>query len=140
MPLVVGTDLSEQSLDALRAAFALAQRRGDTEIFLVYVVDDDAAHDATEEQRGKLVGAAQQRLEADAVRLAAGTTITVKTEVLIGHADESLMAFAETEDADLVIITSVGQGKSKSGGRLGAVSEKLAVRASRPLLVVRDPQ
>ena len=137
MPLVVGTDLSEQSLDALRAAFALAQRRGDTELFLVYVVDDAASHDASEEQRQALVGSARQRLDADAARLAAGTTITVKTEVLIGHADESLMAFAETEDADLVIITSTGQGKQP---RLGAVSEKLAVRASRPLLVVRDPQ
>lgn len=137
MPLVVGTDLSEQSLDALRAAFALAQRRGDKEIFLVYAVDDDDAHDATEEQRRKLVGSARQRLEADAARLAAGTGITCKTEVLIGHADESLMAFAETEDADLVIVTSTGEGKQQ---RLGGISEKLAVRASRPLLVVRDAQ
>jgi nucleotide-binding universal stress UspA family protein len=138
MALVVGTDLSEQSLDALRAAFALAQRRGDTEIFLVYVLDDEAAHDANEEQRATLVAAAHKRLDADAVRLAAGTSITVKTEVLIGHADESLMAFADTEDADLVIITSVGEGAGRAH-RLGSVSEKLAMRANRPLLVVRDP-
>src|SRR5688572_21508282 len=103
MALVVGTDLSEQSLDALVAAFAIAKRRGDQEVFLVYVIDDDTAHDATESQRAKLVESARQRLDADAARLAAGSEITIKREVLIGHAEDSLMAFAETEDADLVI-------------------------------------
>jgi nucleotide-binding universal stress UspA family protein len=137
MALVVGTDLSERSLDALLASFAIAQRRGDQEVFLVYVLDDDTAHDATESQRAKLVESARSRLDADAARLAAGTGITVKREVLIGHAEESLMAFAETEDADLVIVTSQGEGQRQER-RLGGVSEKLAVRASRPLLVVRD--
>jgi nucleotide-binding universal stress UspA family protein len=138
MPLVVGTDLSELSLDALRAAFAIAQRRGDRELFLVYVIDQESSHDATDAQRAKLSDSARKRLDADGARLAAGTGIVVKPEVLIGRADEALMAFAETEDADLVIVTSQGHGAGPEGRRLGGVSERLAVRATRPLLVVRD--
>src|SRR5262249_6418323 len=109
MTLVVGTDLSEQSLEGLRAAFGIAQRRGDQEILLVNVLDDEATHDASDAARDKLVGAARARLEADGARLAAGTGITVRGEVAIGHAEESLSAYAETEDADLLVVTSTGE-------------------------------
>lgn len=137
MPLVVGTDLSEQSLEAVRAALAIATRRGDAEIHLVHVLDDDTAQDAGESGRDAMVASARARLDADAARLAAGTSIQVRTDVLIGPADEALMALADTEQADLVIVTSQGHTSSPLR-RLGGVSEQLAVRASRPLLVVRD--
>lgn len=137
MSLVVGTDLSEQSLEAVRAALAIATRRGDAELHLVYVLDDAASREATDAGRDAMVTSARARLDADAARLAAGTSITIRTDVLVGPADEALMAFADTEQADLVIVTSQGHTSSPLR-RLGGVSEKLAVRATRPLLVVRD--
>lgn len=137
MSLVVGTDLSEQSLDGVRAALALAQRRGDRACFLVNVLDGAAAQGASDAQRDALAAAAKQRLDADAARLAAGTGITIRTEVLIGNAEEALSAYADTEAADLVIVTAQGVGK-REGKRIGAIPEKVAVRANKPLLVVRD--
>ncbi len=137
MSLVVGTDLSELSHEALRAAVAIARRRGDRELFLVTVLDDEASRQASDAARRKLVDAARARLDGDAATATAGTEIKVKTEVLIGPADESLMAFADAESADLVIVTSKGQTNSRQR-HLGVIPEKLAVRASRPLLVVRD--
>src|SRR6187551_2678346 len=106
MAIVVGTDLSETSLEALRAAFAIATKRGDDEVFLVHVLDDKAA----EEGGAALADVAKKRLEADGAKLAAGSGIKVRTEVLMGGAEGALMAFAETEQASLLIVTSQGEG------------------------------
>jgi nucleotide-binding universal stress UspA family protein len=140
MALVVGTDLSEHSLDALRAAFAIAQRRGDAELVLVNVLDDEAARAASEAERDRLIAAARPRLEGAGARLAAGTGIRVRPEVRIGAADEALSELAEAEHAELVLIASRGQGATAGETRrLGRAAYQLALRARVPLLVVRDP-
>jgi len=138
MAIVVGTDLSETALEALRAAFAIATKRGDDEIYLVHVLSDQDAHDAGKAGHKALGDAAKKRLDADAAKLAAGSSIKVKSEVLMGGGEGALMAFAETEQADLLIVTSQGEGGGGSLRKLGTVAERLAVRATVPLLVVRD--
>ncbi|MCA9680324.1 MAG: universal stress protein [Kofleriaceae bacterium] len=139
MPIVCGTDLSELSHEALRAAIAIASRRGDREVHLVHVLDDEIAHDASDATLTKLVDTARDRLEADAARLAAGTDVTVRTDVLVGRSHDALLALAETEDAELLVVTSKGHGNSPLR-RLGGVSERIAAAATVPVLVVRDAE
>ncbi len=138
--IIVGTDLSESSMEALRAAFAVATKRGDTEVHLVHVIDEDTAQQADKAGRGTMADAAKVRLDADAARLAAGSQIKVRTDVLVGGGEGALMALAETEQAELMIVTSQGESADhdRSLRKLGTVAERLAVRATVPLLVVRD--
>jgi nucleotide-binding universal stress UspA family protein len=140
MAIIVGTDLSETALEALRAAFALAAKRGDEEVFLVHVLGDEEAHDAGTSGHKSLGDDAKKRLDADAAKFAAGTKIKVRTEVLMGGGEAALMAFAETEQAELLIVTSKGEGGGGSLRKLGTSAERLAVRATVPLLVVRDAE
>jgi nucleotide-binding universal stress UspA family protein len=135
MPIVCGTDLSESSHEALAAAVAIATRRGDSELLLVNVLDsasaaDDAARDA-------LVSSARRRIDADAARFATGTSLTIRSEVLVGPAVPTLLAFAETEGAEIVVVSSKGYTNSPIY-RLGGTSERVAQASETPVLVVRD--
>jgi len=134
MALVVATDLSEQSLVALRAAFAIAQRRGDAEVFVVHVIDEDTAEDASASLRDDLVSGRRARLDAHVAKLAP-SGIAVRTDVLVGDIDDAVLAFADTENADLVIVNVRGKGGARA---VGGTTYKLALRSKRPLLVVRD--
>jgi len=135
MAIVVGTDLSEQSLVALRAGLAIAQRRGDRELIVVHVIDEDTTEDASASLRDDLVAGRRARLDAHLAKIGAQPGITVRTDVLVGDIDDALLAYADTEGAELVVVTARGKGGKE---RLGGTTYKLALRSKRPLLVVRD--
>jgi nucleotide-binding universal stress UspA family protein len=134
MPIVCGTDLSESSHEALAAAVAIATRRGDSELLLVNVLDSASADDAA---RDALVASARRRIDADAARFASGTSLTIRSEVLVGPAVPTLLAFAETEGAEMVVVSSKGYTNSPIY-RLGGTSERVAQASETPVLVVRD--
>jgi nucleotide-binding universal stress UspA family protein len=136
MPIVCGTDLSESSHGALAAAVAIATRRGDERLIVVHVLDAAAAED--EDAREVLLAAATRRVEAEAQRAAAGTTLHVRAEVLAGPAVATLIHFAETEGSDLLVVASRGYSNSPVY-RLGGTAERIVQAAPMPVLVVRDP-
>jgi nucleotide-binding universal stress UspA family protein len=135
MPIVCGTDLSQSALDALAASIAIASRRGDAQLVLVYAVDAAQAED--EDAREVLVAGAQRRLAHEAEVAAAAGKVAVRAEVVVGPAVTSLVAFAETESADLLVVGSKGYTNSPVY-RLGGTAERLVQAAPMPVLVVRD--
>lgn len=130
MSIICGTDLSPGSLHAVAVARALAAQRGDAGIILVHVVDED--RDA---------GKARAALDAFAATIpttATAVPVTLRTELLVGAAEEALVSFADTEGSDLIVISASSSPATLL--RLGSTAEKLIVASSIPVLVVRDPQ
>lgn len=121
MAIICGTDLSAASDGALAVARALATQRGERDVVLVHVVDDEAAADR-----------ARQGLETQAAK-AEG----VRAELVVGPDAETLVGFAETEASDLIVIAA----SSKPGSllRLGSTAERVIAITRVPVLVIRDP-
>src|SRR5690349_2626982 len=108
MSIICGTDLSAASAAALEVARALAAQRGDREVILLHVADD-------EDQ----AAAARPALDAQA---AVPGTVAVRAELAIGSIDERLASFAETEGSDLIVLAA-----SAGSRKLGQTAEKVVV-------------
>jgi nucleotide-binding universal stress UspA family protein len=125
MPILCGSDLSANSADALAAALALAERRGERELVLVHITGAGLAPPALDSARSSL---AQQSDNAVA-------NVRIRIEVRSGDAAETLADLAATERADLII---VGAG-ARDAERLGSVAGRLVEISTVPVLLVRDP-
>jgi nucleotide-binding universal stress UspA family protein len=129
MPIICGTDLSPASAEALDVARAFALLRGESEVVLVHVADpagnENVKEDVLDEARAALDDIARSRTGLP----------TVRTELLIGTPDETLLSFAETEDSNLIVISHRSTGNQS---RLGTTASKVTVRAQVPVLLVRD--
>ena len=134
MAIVCATDLSERSRPALRSAAAFAARTGD-ELCLVHVLElPAAALDVA--SRAALEAAAAHRLAEEKALLGPGAS-AARTVVLAGAAAGALASFCADNAARLLVVASQGQGSSPLL-RLGGTSERVALVADTPLLVVRD--
>ncbi|MGE5185603.1 MAG: universal stress protein, partial [Acidobacteriota bacterium] len=125
MSIICGTDLSAASNDALEVARELAAQRGDRDVVLVHVVEDEAD-----------VPRARAALEAQVEKAGAGPAI--RAEVVVGPADDTLVSFADTEGSDLIVIAASSQPGSLL--RIGSTAEAVIVKTRVPVLVLRDPQ
>lgn len=131
MTIICGTDLSAASGGALDVARALAALRGDDEVVLLHVADpagnEIVRDELLQEARTQLDALAQTRTGAP----------TVRAELVIGTPDETMVAFADTEGADLLVIAH----RSTRGSitRLGSTAAKLTAHSHVPVLCVRDP-
>lgn len=125
MPILCGSDLSANSADALAAAIALAERRGDRELVLVHIADAGEAHPAIAEARDAL---SHQSDEAVA-------NVKIRIEVRSGATAETLADLAAAERADLII---VGAGPAATSGRIGSFAGRLVEVSPVPVLLVRD--
>jgi nucleotide-binding universal stress UspA family protein len=125
MPILCGSDLSPASADALAAAIALAERRGDKELILVHVAETDEHAPTIDNARRSLSE------QADAV-----ATVPIRIEVRTGATAETLADLASAEHADLIII---GAGP-RASVRLGSVAARLVEISATPVLLIRDPQ
>ncbi len=120
MSIICGTDLTAASAGALEVARALAAQRGDREVILVHVAEDETH-------------AASARTALD-VQAAASPGVPVRAELAIGAVEERLGSFAETEGSDLIVL-----GATVGARKVGAIAEKVIVASRVPVLVVRDP-
>lgn len=128
MSILCGTDLSPASSGALEVARALAAQRGDREVVLVHVIDSEPESDAELDRL---------RARLDAQAHSPGTP-AVRTELIIGPPDETLVGFAETEGSDLVVIAAQSS-RADSASRLGTTAGQVIARTHVPVIVVRDP-
>ncbi|MCA9578193.1 MAG: universal stress protein [Polyangiales bacterium] len=139
--IVVGTDFSEPSFPALKAAASIAAREGAT-VFLAHVIDPlphigpgldtlvgtDALRDGIEEY-------AKQHLKELTESHFAG--LNVETHIL--HSPNSGMAvadLAERVDADLIVVGTHGRSGLKRL-MMGSVAELVSRYAPCSVLVVR---
>jgi nucleotide-binding universal stress UspA family protein len=73
----------------------------------------------------------------EAVRLAEERGIRSHTKLLVGDAAKEIVQFADSIDADLIVVGSRGHG-TISSALLGSVSRGILHEARRPVLVVRE--
>ena len=124
MPIICGTDLSPASNGALDVACALAALRGDDEVILVHVAGSDASD------------ALRARLDAQASRVSSSSSsLRVRAEIVPGTIEEVLVSFAETEGADLIVISRTGEGNAK----LGSTANAIVSTSHVPVICVQDP-
>jgi len=129
MPILCGTDLSAGSKPGLEVARALASKRGE-ELIVLHVIDPTTLDDdAAIEQR---VASAQKELDA----FVGGNAHTM---VRVGSPEQSLAGAAETEGAELIVITATSTVGSESLLQLGSTAQRLIVQTHVPVILVRDP-
>lgn len=132
MTIVCGTDFSENSEQAGRAAAAIAKRLG-VPLKLVHVVAESpvllsfAPSDAT----------LQTALGAQAEKLHRHFGVEVEPVALFGVAHEALVELALGASASLIVLSSLGS-KKQSHWLVGSVAERVVQSSSIPVLIVRD--
>ena len=141
MSIICGTDLSPASSSALGVAVALANRQRNRELILVHVASEDASDSVIEAARHALVA------QADAARATAGEC-AIRSELVVGPADEALVQFADTEASDLIVIAARSSRASTHVlspdrppiGRLGTTTSQIVARTHVPVIAIRDPE
>ena len=138
--ILIATDGSDSAHEALEFGLELAEEQGATP-FVVHVAPrvevlpyasfaapaPTVPHQVDEQDRAPL---------SEAVELAARRGIETKTELLVGNPADEIVAFADTIDADLIVVGSRGHGAIASV-LLGSVSRAVLHESRRPVLVVR---
>ena len=138
--ILIATDGSESAREGLDFGLELAEEQGATP-FVVYVAPavevlpyasfaataPTVPHELDEQDRMPLQ---------EAATIAARRGLEVKTELLVGNPADEIVAFADTIEADLIVVGSRGQGAIASV-LLGSVSRAVLHESRRPVLVVR---
>lgn len=137
MIIVCCTDLSDRSREGLAAAAALGTRLDSgAELRVVHVLDPavgalGAAVDAA------VVGAARSHLEVEARWLGERCALRIESVLLAGTAAETVLEYAEANQASLVVVASRGYGGSPVW-RVGGTADRIARSMRVPILVVRE--
>lgn len=138
--ILIAIDGSESAHEALEFGLELAEEQGATP-FIVHVAPavevlpyasfagpaPTVPHELDEQDRASLT---------EALETAARQGLDAKTELLVGNPADEIVAFAETINADLIVVGSRGHG-ALAGVLLGSVSRRVLHESRRPVLVVR---
>jgi len=138
--LVIATDGSPEANEAVEFGLDLAADQEAEAVFVHVVPAVDLLPSA-----GFGVAAAQEHEPSDEDRrsleearaLAAEHGVEAKTVLLLGDPVDEIVAYADSIDADLIVIGSRGHGGLKSA-LLGSVSRGVLHESKRPVLVVRS--
>jgi len=116
--LVIATDGSPSAREAVAFGVGLAQALDAAVVF---------AHVAPADVDCALLA------EAEASAISRGVRAT--TEVLVGDPADEIVAYADSIDADAIVVGTRGHG-GIAGALLGSVSQRVLCDARRPVLVV----
>jgi nucleotide-binding universal stress UspA family protein len=137
--ILIATDGSPSAQEAVEFGLELAKEQGAEAVFVHVAPALDVvapggfgwapaiSHEVTDQDRTPLE---------DAAALAQERGIEAKTTVLCGDPVDEIVAYADTIDADVIVVGSRGHGAVASA-LLGSVSRGVLHEAHRPVLVVR---
>ena len=91
-----------------------------------YGVKSAIPHRLTDHDRAPLV---------EALKVASDHGVSASTELLVGNPADEIVAYADSNDVDLIVVGSRGHGAIASA-LLGSVSHAVLHEARRPVLVV----
>jgi nucleotide-binding universal stress UspA family protein len=140
--ILVPVDFSSHAEAALRYAATLANRLGSS-LELLHVVQPvmaGAGWNSEVSAAGRSSGApdadedARRRLEG----MADGVAVPVTTTIRTGPPAHTIVAFAESSGADLIVMGTRGRG-GLAQVFMGSVAERVLRHAPCPVLTVRDP-
>ena len=135
--ILLATDGSECAALATRAAVDLASRGG-SELHVAHVWLDIHTSRFHAYVRRELHREGQEILDGQVAEIEAVGGAVAGAHLREGHSVAEILALADELDAGLVVVGSRGMGPIQRL-LLGSVSEGLAHRTTRPLLVVRGP-
>jgi nucleotide-binding universal stress UspA family protein len=141
--ILIATDGSPSAAHAVEIGLELAEEHGAEPIFVhvaptmevlpVGIVGMGAAPVSAPHVLDE-----HDRLSLDkAVQLAEEHGLETRTKLLIGDPAKQIVGYADSIDADLIVVGSHGHG-TVSGALLGSVSRGVLRRTHRPVLVVRE--
>jgi nucleotide-binding universal stress UspA family protein len=139
--IVIATDGSPSGLEAVEFGLELAADQG-AEPIVVHVAPATEVLPVAGFGMGAPVSVPHEPDEYDrasldqAVEIAAEHGLEAKAELLVGDAAHAIVEYADSVDADLIVIGSRGHG-AIAGALLGSVSRRVLHEARRPVLVVR---
>jgi nucleotide-binding universal stress UspA family protein len=135
--IMVSLDGSELAEAALPYAEELAGQLG-SEIILVNVceADPDPQKALNQSYLQKTVESVKEKASRYSGRSGTAAVIQVKSEILSGHPAEKIMEYAETENIDLIVMSTHGRSGIKRWA-LGSVADKVMRAATRPVVLIR---
>lgn len=129
MIVICGIDFSAGADRAFDAALAIARCQAASKLVLVHAVPTALPDEQLAARRADL--------DALAAR-ATGAARQIQAELIVGEPVTTVCSLAETEGGDLIVVAAKGQTDAPLI-RLGGTSERIALEASVPVLIVRDP-
>jgi len=139
--IVIATDGSPSAIQAIEFGLELAAEQGAVPTF-VHVAPGTEVLPVTGFAMGPVTVPHEPEdydMESlhEAVRLAEERGIDSHTKLLVGDAAKEIVRFADSVDADLIVVGSRGHG-TISSALLGSVSRGILHAATRPVLIVRE--
>jgi nucleotide-binding universal stress UspA family protein len=136
--IVIATDGSPSALEAVRFGLELAEEQGAEAVFVhvVPALEPMATGLGMPAAMPHHVDDLDRKPVEEAAALAAEQGVPARTELVVGNPVDEIVAYADSVDADLVVVGSRGHGAVASV-LLGSVSRGVLHEARRPVLVVR---
>jgi nucleotide-binding universal stress UspA family protein len=137
--ILIATDGSESAREAVELGLELAEEQA-AEITFVHVVpvlDRSFANGiGVPAAKPHQIDELDRKQLEDALAIAAERDVDATAELLAGLPTDEIVAYADSIDADLIVLGSRGRGAFATA-LLGSVSRGVLHEARRPVLVVR---
>jgi nucleotide-binding universal stress UspA family protein len=137
--ILIATDGSPSARAAIEFGLGLAAEQGAETIFVHVAPALDVLPMTGFGVTGAMpheLGVADRASLDEAARLASESGVEARTVLLTGSAVDEIVAYADTIDADVIVVGSRAHGAIASAF-LGSVSQGVLHEARRPVLVVR---